>query len=286
MLKPQVDEQFGMKLPTYLMLGHMLVSCRVWASDWGYTEENGPKTWKKDYPIAVTGRRQSPINIVSRKAEYDSDLKPLNIEYLPEDEVKLKNNGHTIDIQITQPGFLTGGPVGNQQFRLAQFHLHWGADDTRGSEHTIDGEAFAAELHIVHWNTTYGSFAAAVDKSDGLAVLGIMIESGDVHPGFSVVSDNLDGLIQPGSTDTISSSLDPTDLLPDNIDDYWTYEGSVPIPPLYESVRWIVFKEPVEFSHDQLNALRSLIDSDGNPMQDNFRPPQPRKGRQVKASFQ
>ncbi|XP_052216880.1 carbonic anhydrase 2-like isoform X2 [Dreissena polymorpha] len=286
MFKPQVNEQLGMKLSTYLILVHMLVSGRVWASDWGYTEENGPHTWQNNYPIAVKGRRQSPINIVSRNAKYDSDLTFLSIAYTPEDYVELKNNGHSIECQITKTGYLTGGPLGNQEFKLAQFHLHWGADDTRGSEHTIDGKQFAAELHLVHWNTKYDSFAEAANMSDGLAVLGIMIQSGEEHPFFSVVSDNVYGLIQPGSMVTIPSSLDPIDLLPANIDDYWTYEGSLTTPPLYESVQWIVFKEAVAFSSNQLDALRSLIDSDGNPMQDNFRPPQPLKGRHVRASFQ
>ncbi|KAH3803405.1 hypothetical protein DPMN_131665 [Dreissena polymorpha] len=183
---------------------------------------------------------------------------------------KLKNNEHSIECQITKPGFLNGGPLGNQQFRLAQLHLHWEADDIRGSEHTIDGKQFAAEIHLVHWNTKYGSLAKAANKSDGLAVLGIMIkfrkfkhfpsapvfidassskfQSVEKHPFFSCV--------------TIPSSLDPINLLPDNIDDFWTYEGSLTTPHLDESVQWIVFKEPVAFSYDQLDALRSLIDSD------------------------
>jgi hypothetical protein len=33
---------------------------------------------------------------------------------------------------------------------------------------------------------------------------------------------------------------------------YWTYDGSLTTPPLYESVKWIVFKEPIEMSDDQV----------------------------------
>ena len=32
-------------------------------------------------------------------------------------------------------------------------HFHWGADATEGSEHTEKGEAYAGEIHLVHWNT-------------------------------------------------------------------------------------------------------------------------------------
>ena len=35
---------------------------------------------------------------------------------------------------------------------------------------------FSAELHLVHFNTKYGDFGSAVDKPDGLAVLGIFLK--------------------------------------------------------------------------------------------------------------
>ena len=35
---------------------------------------------------------------------------------------------------------------------------------------------FSAELHLVHYNTKYGDLGNAVDKPDGLAVLGMFIK--------------------------------------------------------------------------------------------------------------
>ncbi|WAR30539.1 CAH2-like protein [Mya arenaria] len=200
---------------------------------WGYMTKNGPSTWGKDFPIA-NGERQSPIDIVTSAAEYDSDVQgsnPLSTNYTPESEVKLVNNGHSIMCQITKKGVLTGGPLGKDEYSLEQFHLHWGAKDGRGSEHTVDGKMYASEPGV------------ACNQ-------------------FKVISDNCA-----------------------NTSDYWTYLGSLTTPPLFESVTWIVFKEPVEYSKEQLLALRNLVDSDGNNMQDNFRPPAPLKQRKVKKTF-
>ena len=40
----------------------------------------------------------------------------------------------------------------------------------------MDGKSFSAELHLVHYNTKYGDLGNAVDKPDGLAVLGMFIK--------------------------------------------------------------------------------------------------------------
>ena len=91
-----------------------------------------------------------------------------------------------------------------------QLHAHWGDDDCRGSEHTVDGKMYPAEvslihsvksnqtnyhiesksntiynsifnlifqLHLVHWNRSkYDSPNVAAGEPDGLAVLGIFLE--------------------------------------------------------------------------------------------------------------
>ena len=44
---------------------------------------------------------------------------------------------------------LTGGPLGDRKYRLEQFHLHWGGQEGRGSEHTVDGKMYDAEVRRV-----------------------------------------------------------------------------------------------------------------------------------------
>ena len=77
---------------------------------------------------------------------------------------------------------------------------------------------------------------------------------------------------------------------------YWTYEGSLTTPPLFETVTWIVFKKPMTVSKEQLETMRNLkcnssctggIFSNFNPnedipMIDNYRPTQPINDRIVR----
>lgn len=255
---------------------------------WGYTESNGPAKWNELFPIA-NGDRQSPIDIQTSGAVHDEKLEgdgPLTLNYVPEQSLAMTNTGHSVTISIQQQSELSGGPL-DGKYRLAQFHLHWGSQKESGSEHTIDGKTFSAELHLVHWNTKYAGFKEAVEKPDGLAVLGIMIEE-DENKGndaFKPVSDNLENVKASGSEFTANTTLNPADLLPGSRNEYWTYLGSLTTPPLFESVTWIVFKEPVKYSKEQLDQLRSLVSCHDEALKDNYRPPAPLKGRTVSRSF-
>ena len=75
---------------------------------------------------------------------------------------------------------ISGGPLASS-YILAQFHFHWGSRRGQGSEHTINGKAYDAELHLVHYKSSYDSFAAAFDaaRPDSLAVVGIFLQEAD-----------------------------------------------------------------------------------------------------------
>uniref|UniRef100_A0A8C5QNK4 Carbonic anhydrase n=1 Tax=Leptobrachium leishanense TaxID=445787 RepID=A0A8C5QNK4_9ANUR len=258
------------------------------AHAWGYGPDNGPKTWHESFPIAL-GDQQSPININTSQAKYDPSLKPLSIHYDPSTAKSILNNGHAFNVEFDDSedkSVLRGGPV-EGTYRLKQFHFHWGSCDGHGSEHTIDGVDYEAELHLVHWNTKYASFGEAVRQCDGLAVVGVFLRVGDAKPGLQKVVDVL-GQISTKGKETTFTDYDPSGLLPKSLD-FWTYQGSLTTPPLLQCVTWIVLKEPINVSSQQISKLRGLYFNDENDdpchMVDNYRPTQPQKGREVRASF-
>ena len=73
---------------------------------------------------------------------------------------------------------MKGDPEHDNQFILAQAHLHWGDGNSPGSEHFLNGEQHFAEMHFVHYNAKYDSLGSAYTEEDGLAVLGFFIEIG------------------------------------------------------------------------------------------------------------
>ncbi|KYQ48543.1 Carbonic anhydrase 2 [Trachymyrmex zeteki] len=140
----------------------------------------GPSTWVTKFPMAA-GSRQSPVNIETKRVESDHEglsSKPLRWKYPATASRKLVNPGYCWRVDTDGEGtFLSGGPLMDDVYKLEQYHCHWGCSDSRGSEHTVDGQAFAGELHLVHWNTSkYKTFAEAAKASDGLAVLGVFLK--------------------------------------------------------------------------------------------------------------
>ena len=50
--------------------------------------------------------------------------------------------------QVNLAGPCVSGGGLDGEYNVGQFHFHWGRDDSRGSEHTIDGRQFPMEVGI------------------------------------------------------------------------------------------------------------------------------------------
>lgn len=61
----------------------------------------------------------------------------------------------------------------------------------------------------------------------------------------------------PQGKQTRFTNFDPLLLLPPSWD-YWTYPGSLTVPPLLESVTWIILKQPISVSSQQVGLLRPV----------------------------
>lgn len=48
------------------------------------------------------------------------------------------------------------------------------------------------------------------------------------------------------------SNIDVRSMLPENLNHFFRYQGSLTTPPCYESILWTVFDTPITLSHNQV----------------------------------
>ncbi|KAE8718964.1 hypothetical protein F3Y22_tig00109983pilonHSYRG00017 [Hibiscus syriacus] len=90
---------------------------------------------------AIDGKRQSPINIQRNMTVHNKQLKPLARKYKPANAT-LVNKGFSVGVRFEEDaGELW---IDAKSYTLKQVHWHL------PSEHRIDSQQFAAELHMVH----------------------------------------------------------------------------------------------------------------------------------------
>lgn len=134
---------------------------------------------------ACAGRFQSPVDIRPELTVFCRALQPLELlgyGRQPLQELSLCNNGHTGEVsgggscggewpsgcaadllvftrvgrhcslvppnavQLTLPPGLKMALGPGQEYLALQLHLHWGTSDRPGSEHTVNGHRFPAEV--------------------------------------------------------------------------------------------------------------------------------------------
>ena len=220
---------------------------------WAYDGEFGPANWSKinsKWSQCGTGSRQSPIDI---RDGIKVDLEKLVFDYKPS-TFSVVDNGHTIQVNLAGGNFLT---VQNRSYELQQFHFH------RPSEERINGKSFEMVVHLVHR-----------DAEGKLAVLAVLLERGAAHNMIQTVWNNLP--LEKNDTVQPSVVLDVAELLAERRD-YYTYMGSMSTPPCTEGVLWLVMKQPMQASPQQMALFSRLYPY-------NARPVQPNAGRVVKES--
>jgi carbonic anhydrase len=220
---------------------------------WSYQGDDGPEHWgelSEKYKMCREGRNQSPVNLV---ADYHVGLPELVFEYKGT-PIRETNNGHTIMLTVL-PGNYLKVPEKNTSYQLLQGHFH------SPSEHTVNGESFAMEIHLVH-STEEGR----------LAVVGVMVEEGEEDPMlnriWSFMPEQVGEMTESPLTVFEAGVLPPTR-------NYFAYAGSLTTPPCTEGIKWIVLRDPLTASAEQIARFKARVGPSTN------RPTQPQNARMI-----
>jgi carbonic anhydrase len=224
---------------------------------WSYSENGGPAAWgdiDPAYALCKSGSEQSPIDVplVVAKAK----LAPLALHYEPF-PMRIRNDGHTVRVEGTKEATLTIGDGPADRYELQQLHFH------SPSEHTIGGQAFELEMHLVHKNA-----------QGQLAVLGVLFKKGRESAALGAILDHAPEQVSTTSADVGGVRVDPAALVPDT-SSYVRYTGSLTAPPCTEGVEWLLVSAVKEASPAQIAKLRGILKVATN------RPVQPLAGRQI-----
>ncbi|XP_068584097.1 carbonic anhydrase 4b [Cebidichthys violaceus] len=261
----------------------------VSGADWCYQSQvtcnhtcTGPEAWgvvSQD----CSGKSQSPVNIVTRRMLLDKRLTPFHFTgYQEAFHGRLINTGHSVQLDLPSGMRITGGNLA-EPYKAVQLHLHWGKDGGPGSEHTVDGEQFPVEMHIVHIKEEYDSLSQALSDHTGVAVLGVFFEkSKSANKKFDPLLNALKYITQPTNS-TILKGVSLEMFIPPekNRTKYFRYDGSLTTPQCAEAVIWSLFENTIPLSSKQLAEFAQLQFSNGQQMVQTYRPVQPLNERQV-----
>ena len=220
---------------------------------WGYAGPGAPENWGKLHGNVTcsTGKRQSPIDI---RGGIKVDLEPIRFDYR-NTEFRIVDNGHTVQVDVGEGNSIT---VMGRTYPLVQFHFH------RPSEERINGKAFDMVAHLVH-----------KDYDNSLAVIAVPMEKGMENPIIQTLWNYMPLEVGMESAPP-EVTIDLARLLPEKRD-YYTYMGSLTTPPCTENVLWMVFKNPIPVSPEQIGIFARLYPN-------NARPVQPTNDRLIKGS--
>jgi carbonic anhydrase len=217
---------------------------------WTYDGQHGPEQWgdlADEFDMCRRGLNQSPVDLV---ADLDVALPELKFEYTKVGGLKEVNTGHAIQDSVIPGNYFW---VKGIRFELKQFHFH------SPSEHLVNGKPYPMEVHLVHQN----------DRGE-YAVVSMFFEEG----ARNEIIDRLPSFRASRGEDPYGDPFDYNLLFP-NRTDYFHYNGSLTTPPCSEGVAWIVIKQPIIVSADQITHYHDLLGFDNN------RPIQPKHSRFV-----
>lgn len=218
---------------------------------WGYIGKGGPEHWGKLDPafaICEQGKNQSPVNLTGF---VEAELEPITFSYTGL-VTEVVNSGRTIEANYTAGSTIQ---VAGKTFELKQFHFH------SPGEHTLNGDSLPLEGYFVH------------EAQDGsVAVIAVMYTLGEENQGIARLWKQMPN--KSGQKAAMASQVRAEDLMPEERD-YYRYNGSLTIPPCLEGVIWMVMKQTVSVSREQVDEFGKIMHHS------NSRPVQPLNARVI-----
>lgn len=210
---------------------------------WRYDGEGAPEHWaalKPEFALCGKGLRQSPVDLGDAIAV---DLMPADFHYVAT-PLHLRDDGHTLRASLSGSVLEVNG----RRFTLDELHVH------RPAEEVIKGVTHDLGLHLVHH-----------DADGHAAIVTVLMDRGDANPLVQTLLNHLP-LESDSPVDLPEVLIDPALLLPEDRR-YYSTMGSLTEPPCTEGVLWLVLRQPMTVSEEQLDIFKRLHGPNARPLQ-------------------
>lgn len=231
--------------------------------------------------------KQSPIDINTKSVHECNLMCSLSFNYKPSKCKIRKDKQNIIILDWDHDSSIT---FNNKNLPLQKIYFH------TPSHHLIDGNSSVMEINLYHslsddflpegkgFDTNqenidgkHADVKESVNNNDFIkkkgVIVSILVNEGVSHEGSKVnkflsqfiTNTKFRDLSYKVNKDNfteiqVSDNWNIEDLLPDK-KSFFSYEGSLPMPPCFETFDWIVFEQHVNIMKDYIDILRE----EGNP---------------------
>lgn len=235
---------------------------------------------------ACNAESQSPIDLATADVTIGAKEARVSlahsVHYKPLADRTVSNNGHNVQVDGDFGMLkLPDGP-----YMVKQFHFHF------PSEHTVNGQHTAGEIHIVHQQ-------AGATGTNSLAVISILLQEPETLADFEATQEarnreisflaalGFDGSLPRngavdlngvGYSDEIPAEgeVDLNAFAKELSGDFYHYFGSLTTPPCSQTVHWYVMEQAAAVTPEMVQTFKALF-----PSPSNNRPIQPLNGRAI-----
>ncbi|XP_015240898.1 carbonic anhydrase-related protein 10a isoform X1 [Cyprinodon tularosa] len=243
--------------------------------------------------LCSVGKRQSPVNIETSHMIFDPFLTPIKLNTGGRKVGgTMYNTGRHVSLRLEKEHLvnISGGPM-TYSHRLEEIRLHFGSEDGQGSEHLLNGQAFSGEVQLIHYNhELYTNYTEAAKSPNGLVIVSIFMKIAETSNSFLNRMLNRDTItrITYKNDAYLLTGLNIEEIYPET-NSFITYDGSMTIPPCFETATWILMNKPVYLTRMQMHSLRLLSQNQPSQiflsMSDNVRPVQPLNNRCIRTNI-
>ncbi|KAH8593660.1 alpha carbonic anhydrase [Bisporella sp. PMI_857] len=211
----------------------------------GYLGADGPTQWASlstEFTGCSTNTIQSPIDVTNTSTTTIAGT-DLTIEFPDVAATEFENIGTTVEVVMEGTGAKT--TVGGKEFELKQFHFH------SPSEHTVDGEYFPLEMHMVH------------EAADGaIAVIAAhfqLSEGGETTELISTIFNKIGEISNPGTVTEVGPLAFGPVVAAIQGQNLHQYTGSLTTPPCAEGLTFFVTSQQLPLDVASFNKVKAVV---------------------------